>query len=83
MGGKNNQVGEIGKVGPIRKKDLRVVERGKTDPLANKSTPKKWIGNKNGRGRPKKAEEEEAKQNKLAKLRRHASRVHFAKIHLE
>ena len=48
MGGKNNQVGEIGKVGPIRKKDLRVVERGKTDPLANKSTPKKWIGNKNG-----------------------------------
>ena len=46
-----------------------MVERGKTDPLANKSTPKKWIGNKNGRGRPKKAEEEEAKQNKLAKLK--------------
>ena len=44
----------MGKVGAIRKRDLRGGERGKTDPLANKSAQKKWIGNKNGQGRPKK-----------------------------
>ena len=33
---------------------MRGGERGKTDPLANKSAQKKWIGKKNGRAGPKK-----------------------------
>ena len=59
-------MGEKGKVEPIRKRDLRGGERGKTDPLANKSrlrrsgleiktaeegTERKTEAEKNGRGR--------------------------------